>query len=114
MTYIPDRGDAVWINFDPQIGHEQAKQRPAIVLSPATYNGRSGLMLLCPITSRRKGFGFEVEVPAGYKISGAVLADQVRSFDWQKRNAVYIERLPDSVLKDVIARLKLLLPYLSS
>ena len=80
MAYVPDRGDAVWLDFDPQAGHEQAGRRPAIVLSPAGYNRKVGLAIFCPVTTRIKGYPFEVVIPEGLKISGAILADQVKNF----------------------------------
>lgn len=79
---LPDRGDAVWISLDPQSGHEQAGRRPAIVLSPASYNGKVGLALFCPITSQVKGFHYEVPLPAGLAVSGVSLSDQVNRLDW--------------------------------
>jgi len=86
MAYIPDSGDIVWIAFNPQAGHEQAGHRPALVLSPAAYNGKVGLAILCPITSQVKGYPFEVQIPDGLKVSGAILSDQVKSLDWKARN----------------------------
>ena len=83
--YIPDEGDVVWVDFDPQAGHEQAGHRPAVVLSPARYNSAVGLMLCCPLTTRVKGYPFEVSVRTDRP--GVVLADQVRSLDWRARNA---------------------------
>ena len=83
--YVPDAGDIVWIDFDPQAGREQAGHRPALVLSPAAYNDKTSLMLCCPMTTRVKGYPFEVTI-AGSK-DGVVLADQVKSLDWRKRNA---------------------------
>ena len=88
-AYIPERGDAVWITLDPQAGHEQAGHRPALVVSPKSYNGKVGLALLCPITSAIKGYPFEVLVPAGLKTSGAILADHIRNIDWKFRRAEY-------------------------
>lgn len=79
----PRRGDAVWITFDPQAGHEQARRRPAVILSPTAYNGQVGLAILCPITNQIKGYPFEVQIPTGLAISGVILADQVKSLDWQ-------------------------------
>ncbi len=84
-TYVPQRGDVVWLDFDPQAGHEQAGRRPALVLTPASYNGKVGLMLCCPLTTRIKGYPFEVML-AG-KPASAVLSDQVRSLDWRTRRA---------------------------
>jgi mRNA interferase MazF len=108
-TYIPGRGDAIWITLDPQAGHEQAGRRPAVVLSPAAYNGRVGLALLCPITGQTKGYPFEVPLPAGLPVAGVVLADQVKSLDWRARKADRICPVPDAVLAQVIRRLTPLL-----
>jgi mRNA interferase MazF len=83
-AYTPNRGDIVWFNFSPQIGHEQAGLRPALVLSPIFYNQRSGMMLACPITSKIKQYPFEVRIKAK-KIDGVILADQVKSVDWRER-----------------------------
>src|SRR4051812_10530317 len=85
--YVPARGDAVWITFSPQAGHEQAGRRPAVVLSPSSYNGKVGLAILCPVTSQIKGYPFEVAIPPGSKLGGVVLADQVKSVDWRVRRA---------------------------
>ncbi len=79
-VYVPERGDVVWITLNPQAGHEQAGQRPAVVLSPAAYNGKVGLAILCPITRQVKGYPFEVQIPSGLEVSEVILADQVRSF----------------------------------
>ena len=102
MAYVPERGDVVWINFNPQAGHEQAGKRPAVVLSPATYNGKVGLALLCPITNKIKGYPFEVSIPDKLDVSGVILSDQLRSLDWRARNATFICKLPDDVIKEVI------------
>lgn len=107
--YIPDRGDAVWISFNPQAGHEQAGRRPAIVVSPAAYNGKVGLAILCPVTNQIKGYPFEVIIPQGLKVTGAVLSDQARSLDWKARNAELICRIPETVIKDVLKKLNTLL-----
>ena len=88
--YVPNRGDVVWIDFNPQTGHEQAGRRPAIVLSPSAYNGKVGLAILCPITNQAKGYPFEVPIPTGLAVKGVILADQVKSLDWQSRNAQFI------------------------
>jgi mRNA interferase MazF len=107
--YVPGRGDAVWITLDPQAGHEQAGRRPALVLSPAAYNGRVGLALLCPITSQVKGYPFEVPLPEGLAVVGAVLADQVKCLDWRARKASRICTVPEEVLVQVLRRLTPLL-----
>lgn len=109
LAYVPDRGHVVWLTFDPRAGHEQAGRRPALVLSPARYNGMVGLALLCPITSRVKGYPFEVRVPAGLPVAGVVLADQVRSLDWRARRAEWLSQVPAHTLDDVLARLGRLL-----
>lgn len=108
-AYVPERGDAVWITLDPQAGHEQAGRRPALVLSPATYNGRVGLALLCPITNQAKGYPFEVSIPAESVVSGVVGADQVKSLDWRARRAARIGALPEEVVTQVLQRLQTLL-----
>ena len=109
MAYTPDRGDMVWIAFNPQAGHEQAGRRPALVVSPGAYNSRVGLALLCPITKRIKGYPFEVLLPDGLKINGAVLSDQVKSLDWKIRQAEFICRLPAATLDEVLQKLNTLL-----
>lgn len=107
---MPDRGDLVWIHFDPHVGHERAGRRPAMVLSPASYNGRVGLALLCPITTRVKGYPFEVQLPSG-KIAGAVLADQVKSLDWRARRAERAARAPEEAVTEVLQKLGTLLRW---
>jgi mRNA interferase MazF len=108
-AYIPERGDAVWISLDPQAGHEQAGCRPALVLSPSAYNGRVGLALLCPISSRAKGYPFEVPLPEGSPVPGVVGADQVKSLDWRARKAARIGSVPEKVVAEVVRRLQTLL-----
>ncbi len=107
--YVPERGDAVWIILNPQAGHEQAGRRPALVVSPAAYNGKVGLALLCPITNQVKGFPFEVLVPARLKVSGAILSDQVKSLDWRARRGQLICRLPQSTVSEVLQKIGVLL-----
>lgn len=109
MGYVPCRGDVVWLTFNPQAGHEQAGRRPAVVLSPEAYNARVGLALFCPITSRPKGYPFEVTIPQGLPVSGVVLADQVKSLDWHARQAEFAARLPPETLARIRQRLQLLL-----
>jgi mRNA interferase MazF len=109
VSYIPNRGDVVWLQFTPQAGHEQAGRRPALVLSPASYNGRVGLAIFCPITSQVKGYPFEVRVPPGLTIVGAILTDQIKSLDWRVRRAEYSCTLPDDVVETVLQRLGTLL-----
>ena len=96
---VPERGDAILIDFNPQVGGEQAGRRPAVVLSPAAYNGRVGLALLCPVTGQLKGYPFEVAIPDGLGVTGVILADQVKSLDWRRRNATVIEALPRKTVR---------------
>ena len=105
MAYIPNRGDIVWITFNPQAGHEQAGRRPALVLSPAAYNGKVGLAILCPITSQIKDYPFEVLIPEGLKLGGAILSDQIKSLDWKVRQAEFVCKLPSSTLNEVLQKL---------
>jgi mRNA interferase MazF len=105
----PARGDIVWISLDPQAGHEQRGRRPALVLSPAAYNVRVGLALFCPITKQVKGYPFEVALPAGLPVSGAVLADHVKSLDWNARQCAHICVVPEVVVVRVLRALKTLL-----
>ena len=105
MPYFPERGDAVWVSFDPQSGHEQAGRRPALVLSPSAYNRRVGLAVFCTITSQIKGYPFEVVIPGGLGVTGAVLSDQVKSLDWQARNAELICSLPEETVSQVLQKL---------
>jgi mRNA interferase MazF len=108
-AYELERGDAVWITLDPQAGHEQVGRRPALVLSPAAYNGRVGLALLCPITTQIKGYPFEVALPEGLVVTGVVLADQVKSLDWRVRKATRFGVVPEGVISKVLGRLHALL-----
>jgi mRNA interferase MazF len=107
--YIPDRGDLVWLQFNPQSGHEQAGHRPAVALSPRAYNQRSSLALFCPITSRIKGYPFEVVLPDGLPIGGAVLCDQAKSLDWAARQAKFAGKLPPAAIEDILSKLIALL-----
>ena len=109
MAYLPDRGDIVWITLNPQAGHEQAGRRPALVLSGASNNKKVELAILCPVTSHVKGYPFEVLIPDGLEITGAILADQVKSLDWKAREAVIIAKLPEPFLNEVIGKLKALI-----
>ncbi len=111
MAYVPERGDAVWLDFTPQMGREQAGRRPALVLSPSAYNGRVGLAIICPITSQVKGYPFEVPLPDGGALHGVVLSDQARSLDWRSRQAALITTLPDDVTDRVIAKLAALVGF---
>ena len=107
--YVPHRGDVVWLSFQPQAGHEQRGRRPALVVSPAAYNGKVGLALFCPITSQVKGYPFEVVIPAGLAVQGVVLSDQVKSLDWRARRAEYAGRLPEDHVQEVLEKVSALL-----
>jgi mRNA interferase MazF len=109
MASTPSRGDIIWLTFDPSAGHEQAGHRPALVISPKSYNTTLGLCLVCPITSQVKGYPFEVGLPSGLKVNGVVLADQVKNVDWKVRGSEYICRLPPEIMEDVIAKITSLL-----
>ncbi|HLX60289.1 MAG TPA: type II toxin-antitoxin system PemK/MazF family toxin [Planctomycetota bacterium] len=104
MSDTPRRGDVIWIEFDPQMEHEQAGRRPALVLSDITYNSASGLVLLCPITSKVKRYPFEVAVPNGLRIHGVILCDQIKSFDWNARKSKYICEMPQETINEVLAK----------
>ncbi len=107
--YVPRRGDVVWLSFTPQAGHEQAGRRPALVVSSRSYNEKSSLALLCPVTSRAKGYPFEVALPAGGPVTGVVLADQVRSLDWRARKARLASQAPPRVVGEALGKLAVLL-----
>jgi mRNA interferase MazF len=109
MAYVPDRGEVVRISFDPQAGHEQAGTRPALVLSPKAYNDRVGLALLCHITTRIKGYPFEVRIPEGLPVAGVILADQVKNFDWHARDAQFWCKLQAVTYREVMSKLGTLL-----
>lgn len=100
-SWVPAAGDLIFLDFDPQAGHEQAGRRPALVLSEASYNAKAGLAIVCPITSQIKGYPFEVLIPEASKITGVVLSDQVKSVDWKVRKAKYVGPSPRAVLDKV-------------
>ena len=108
-SYIPDRGDIVWLNFNPQAGHEQAGRRPALVLSPKSYNGRTGLALLCPVTTAVKGYPFEVPLPPEGAITGVVLSDHIKSLDWRARQADLAGQTTPQLVEQVLEMLGALL-----
>ena len=106
-AYVPQAGDMVWLQFDPTLGHEQAGRRPAVVLSPADYNGKAGLVVCCPLTTKAKGYPFEV--PIAGEPASVVLADQVKSLDWRARLALCKGRLTPAELDQVRAKLRALI-----
>ena len=103
--YVPARGELIWLQSNPQAGHEQAGHRPAVVISPSSYNRRVGLVLCCPITSQVKGYPFEVLLPQGLGVEGAILSDQLKSLDWRVRRARRIGRLPADVLQETVGKI---------
>ena len=107
--WVPDAGDLVWIDLDPQAGHEQAGRRPGLVLSAAAYNGSASLALLCPITKQAKGYPFEVPLSVGTKMTGVVLSDHVKSLDWKARKAEFVAKAPRTVMDTVRQYVALLL-----
>ncbi|MFP3975964.1 MAG: endoribonuclease MazF [Dehalococcoidia bacterium] len=108
-SYVPERGDAVWVTLNPKAGHEQSGRRPALALSPGAYNDKVGLAIFCPITSQVKGYPFEVNLPRDLPISGAVLSDQVKSLDWRVRKAEKICELPQDTVEETLQKLGTLL-----
>jgi mRNA interferase MazF len=109
QSQAPDRGDLIWVSLDPHAGHEQAGRRPALVLSPVEYNSRVGLALMCPVTSRAKGYPFEVALPSDLAVTGVILSDQIKSLDWRARRAEIACRAPKSVIDEVLGKLSTLL-----
>jgi mRNA interferase MazF len=106
--YVPSRGDIVWIDFNPTKGHEQSGRRPALIVSSERYNALSLRAVVCPITSKNKGHVFDVVLEGG-SINGVVLSDHLRSMDWTKRNIIFIEKVPDSILEEVALKASLLI-----
>ena len=104
-AYVPGRGDLIWLRFNPQTGHEQAGYRPAVVISPSSYNRRVGLALCCPVTAQVKGYPFEVLLPQGLGVEGAILSDQIKSLDWRVRRARRIGNLPPDVLQETVGKI---------
>ena len=108
-AYVPECGDVVWITLNPQAGREEAGRRPAIVVSPQSYNAKVGLAIFCPVTGQIKGYPFEVLIPAGLPVTGAILSDQVKSLDWRARRAELICALPARTISEVLEKLATLL-----
>jgi mRNA interferase MazF len=103
-TYVPQRGDVIRLDFQPQTGHEQSGRRPALVLSPTEYNRKVGLVVVCPITGQKKDYPWEVEIPSNPDVYGVVLADQIKNLDWKQRHAEYICTAGADLLDDVIEK----------
>ncbi|MBN2160241.1 MAG: endoribonuclease MazF [Spirochaetes bacterium] len=108
-SYIPGRGDIVWLDFTPQSGHEQRGRRPAVVISPKSYNSKTNLALFCPITSKVKGYPFEVSVQSKSKINGVILSDQIKNLDWNARSAELIDCLDEETMDELIAKIRTLI-----
>lgn len=107
--YTPDRGDLVYLDFDPTKGREQKGLRPAFVLSPRTYNQKSSLALLMPITKQQKGYPFEVSLPEGLIVQGVILVDQIRCLDWKARHVQFVDSLPAVVVEEIQAKIRTLI-----
>lgn len=107
--YAPDKGDIVWLDLEPHLGHEQSGIRPVLVISPRFYNQKAGLAIFCPITSQKKDYPFEVLIPAGLKVKGVILADQIKNLDWEARKVKFICKLPEREFKEVKGKLNALL-----
>jgi len=106
--YVPERGDVVWLNFNPQSGHEQKGKRPAVVISPGEYNEKTGLGIFCPITSKIKDYPFEVNID-NKKISGVVLSDQIKSLDWKTRKIEFIVKISPEKIEEIVDKIGVLL-----
>lgn len=104
MTYVPERGDIIWIDFQPQAGKESLKRRPALVLTPREYNRKTSLCVVCPLTSAVKGYPFEVPAP-----EGVILSDQIKSLDWRARNAAFKEKASGYMIEETLTKLSALL-----
>jgi mRNA interferase MazF len=101
----PDRGDLVYVNFNPQAGHEQAGNRPGIVLSPKEFNAVTGFAAVCPITNTIRGWGYEVKLPEGLAFQGVILTDQVKNLDWEARNLQVKGQVPEGIVDDCLAKI---------
>lgn len=108
-AYCPDAGDIIWLDFDPQAGHEQAGRRPALVLTPRRYNDQRGLCVVCPVTNRIRGHSGEVVLPDDVEVTGAVLIEHIKSASWVARNASFVCRVPSGITVEVRAKLRALL-----
>ena len=107
--YVPERGDVLWLQFSPQAGHEQAGKRPAVCLSPRVYNEKTNLGLFCPVTSKQKGYPFEIPIPSDIPVKGVILSDQVKRLARNIREASFIAKLPENTLKEILDKIQLLL-----
>ncbi len=108
-SYCPDLGEFIWLQFRPQLGREQDLRRPALVLTPRSYNSKTSLCVVCPVTSHQKGYPFEVALPEGLQVSGVLLSDQVKSLDWAARNSQFICKCDSAIIQEVLSKIKALL-----
>ena len=108
-AYVPDAGDLVWLTFDPQAGHDQRGRRPALILSPRSYNAKAGLVIACPITNHAKGYPFEVALPSAGAVTGVILADHMKNLDWRARRVVFAAKASAEVVTEVGERLRVLI-----
>lgn len=106
MTYTPERGDFAWLNFDPQTGHEQMGNRPALVVSYGDFNRKIGFAFVCPVSNTRRQSPFYVKIPDGEAVTGVIMADQLRSVDFRARRASFAGKCPEQLLQDVLRRIK--------
>ncbi|MBI3193254.1 MAG: type II toxin-antitoxin system PemK/MazF family toxin [Ignavibacteriae bacterium] len=109
--YVPDSGDIVWLTFNTQFGYEQSGRRPALVISPLAYNGKTNLAIFCPITSQEKGYPFEVKLPDKLEINDVILSDQIKNLDWKTREVEFICKLPNPLLRDALNKINALLNF---
>ena len=109
INYIPDRGDLIWLYFNPQSGSEQSGRRPALVLSHKSYNSKVGMLIACPVTTKIKGYPFEVPIPQDLSMDGVILSDQIKSLDWKSRKAEYISKTSDNLMANVLAKISMLI-----
>lgn len=107
--YCPERGDIVWLDFDPQSGHLQKGRRPALCISPKVYNSKVGLALFCPITNQIKGYPYEVILPPNLPVSGVIISDQIKSLDWKIRNADFIIKVPRNIMNETLSKFSTLI-----
>ena len=107
--YVPDRGDLIWLDLEPQSGHEQKGIRPALVLSSKSYNQKTSLAILCSITNKEKGYPFEVKLTQNAPVTGVILSDQIKSLDWKARNAKFISKLDTDAMDEVLGKIKALI-----
>lgn len=110
MEYVPDRGDVIWLNFNPQAGREQSGHRPALVISPKEYNRKTGLAVMCPMTTQAKGYPFEVAITTG-SVQGVVLSDHLKNLDWKERKATFKGKASPAVFKEVMNKISALLMF---